>query len=58
MDMDVMMDMNNTGNSYGCTRCGKPVCSRCAVSNLGAERKCLGCARKKWDGGIGWMDQD
>jgi len=55
MDMDIIMDDGNSGNVYGCSRCGKPVCSRCAVSNLGAERKCLGCAGR---GKNGWMAQD
>lgn len=61
MDADMMMDIDNTGGShYGCTRCGKPVCSRCSVSNLGAERKCLLCAgrQNRWISGVSWMDQD
>lgn len=52
-DIDIMMDVDNVGGtSYACTRCSKPVCSRCAISNLGKERKCLGCAGR----GLEWMD--
>ena len=62
MDVDVMMDIDTDGANSGCTSCGKRVCHGCAVSNLGAERKCLGCAgrirEKKWVGGIGWVDED
>ncbi|KAH8669652.1 hypothetical protein BGZ60DRAFT_39136 [Tricladium varicosporioides] len=58
MDLDVMMDIDmNGGNcpNFACTSCGKQVCHGCAVSNLGAERKCLMCAgRKRWVGGLGW----
>jgi len=66
MDVDMMMGIdvygayNNAGEAAAsaCTSCGKHVCHSCAVSNLGAERKCLGCAgkgKKKWVGGLGWI---
>ncbi|CAG8949353.1 hypothetical protein HYFRA_00004979 [Hymenoscyphus fraxineus] len=55
MDVD-MMDSGN-GEDFACTSCRKMVCHGCAVSNLGAERKCLMCAGKKqWVGGLGWVD--
>ncbi|KAF8856035.1 hypothetical protein BDZ45DRAFT_715530 [Acephala macrosclerotiorum] len=59
MDVDMMMDIVMEGD-HACTSCGKQVCHSCAVSNLGAERKCLNCAGRKkvWKGGLGWMDQD
>ncbi len=58
--MDTDMDIDMCGSTeYGCSRCGKQVCHRCTVSNLGADRTCLICAGKRtWVGGIGWMDQD
>lgn len=62
MDVDQMdVDMVIGGENYGCSSCGKQVCRQCAVSNLGAERRCLGCAGqgqrgKMWEGGIGWVD--
>lgn len=54
------MDVDMDGGSLACTSCGKHVCHSCAVSNLGAERKCLNCAGRKqvWIVGLGWMDQD
>ncbi|KAG9228049.1 hypothetical protein BJ875DRAFT_490300 [Amylocarpus encephaloides] len=59
VDVDMMMDIDTNGDApnYGCTSCGKQVCHSCAISNLGAERKCLNCAGKarKWVGGLGWM---
>ena len=61
MDIDMMdVDISSNGGNHSCSRCGKQVCSRCAVSNLGMERKCLGCAGKgqQWMGGIGWLGQD
>ncbi|TVY91321.1 hypothetical protein LAWI1_G008494 [Lachnellula willkommii] len=60
MDVDVMMDANIAeGSNHACTGCGKQVCHGCAVSNLGADRKCLMCAgKKKWVGGLGWMRMD
>jgi hypothetical protein len=60
MDVDMIMDIDMDGGNHACTSCGKQVCHSCAVSNLGAERKCLNCAGKKqgWVGGIGWMVQD
>lgn len=56
-----MMDIDTagTGGSNACSACEKVVCHSCAVSNLGAERKCLSCAgcasgvgEKKWEGGV------
>lgn len=60
MDVDVMLDVNIAeGPNHACTGCGKQVCHGCAVSNLGADRKCLMCAgKKKWVGGLGWMRMD
>jgi hypothetical protein len=60
MDVDMMMDIDMEGGNPACTSCGKQVCRSCAVSNLGAERKCLNCAGRKQHrfGGIGWMAQD
>jgi hypothetical protein len=61
MDIDVMMEIDTTGGgNHACRSCGKQVCHSCAVSNLGAERKCLNCAGKPkvWVGGIEWLDQD
>lgn len=55
MDIDIMMAIDNMGEAnYSCTRCAKPVCSHCSVSNLGRERKCLGCVGRSqnWPGGI------
>jgi hypothetical protein len=52
MDVDMMMDIDKvSGAHHACSACGKMVCYSCAVSNLGAERKCLSCAgKKKWEG--------
>ncbi|KAL2060644.1 hypothetical protein VTL71DRAFT_9285 [Oculimacula yallundae] len=59
MDVDMMMDIDMGGSgNYGCTSCGKQVCHSCAVSNLGAERKCLNCAgrsRVSQGGAFGWV---
>lgn len=60
MDVDVDVDVGTAvvgeGARHACSGCGRAVCRSCAVSNLGAERRCLLCAggRKKWVGGIGW----
>ncbi|KAF7923605.1 hypothetical protein EAE99_006864 [Botrytis elliptica] len=64
MDVDTIMDIDMYGageTNHVCTNCGKQVCHSCAVSNLGVERKCLGCAgsnrnERKWVGGLGWMN--
>lgn len=64
MDVDTMMDIDMYGageTNHACTSCGKQVCHSCAVSNLGLERKCLGCAGRdrngrRWVGGLGWME--
>jgi len=61
MDIDMMdIDISANGGNHSCSRCGKQVCSRCAVSNLGMERKCLGCAGKSGNRLMdwGWMDRD
>ena len=61
MDVDMMDIDTNGGSGHACTNCGKNVCHSCAVSNLGADRKCLMCAGKKkqvWVGGLGWMNAD
>ncbi|KAK8122049.1 hypothetical protein PG984_010719 [Apiospora sp. TS-2023a] len=53
MDGD-SMDVDEATDS-GCGDCGKHVCSHCSITNLGEQRRCLGCAGKKsWVGGIGW----
>jgi len=46
MDVD-MMAMDVDERDFGCISCGKQVCHSCAVSNLGAERKCLGCTKPR-----------
>ncbi|EPE27500.1 hypothetical protein GLAREA_04291 [Glarea lozoyensis ATCC 20868] len=60
MDVDMAMDTTMDGQlSHACTACGKQVCHRCAISNLGADRKCLMCAgskKQQWVGGLGWMN--
>ena len=57
MDVDIIDTAE--GPNHACTGCGKQVCHGCAVSNLGADRKCLTCAGKnKWVGGLGWMRMD
>jgi len=57
---DAMMDVDDcgiAGQDHGCGACGKVVCFSCSVSNLGEDRRCLGCAdRKVWVGGIGWTN--
>lgn len=40
MDMDDMSSMGGTS----CSVCGKHVCSHCSITNLGEQRRCLGCA--------------
>ncbi|KAK0113439.1 hypothetical protein ONS96_014305 [Cadophora gregata f. sp. sojae] len=60
MDVDMMMDIDMGGaGSHACTACGKQVCHSCAVSNLGAERKCLNCAGRskvtQGGGAFGWV---
>lgn len=48
------MDMDDYGMSadHACTACRKAVCSRCSVSNLGEQRRCLQCAgRDAWSSG-------
>lgn len=53
MDGDAM-DIDDAAGS-GCGGCGKYVCSHCSITNMGEQRRCLGCAGKKtWVGGIGW----
>jgi hypothetical protein len=51
---DDAMDMDDYGMSadHACTACRKAVCSRCSVSNLGEQRRCLQCAgRGVWSNG-------
>jgi len=59
-EMDV--DMDNTygsGSDHACSACSKQVCDQCSVSNLGSQRQCLICAgKRRWVGGLGWVDQD
>jgi len=59
VDVDMMMDIDSEGGNYGCTNCGKQVCHRCAVSNLGANKMCLCCAGKSkhWADRLGWSDR-
>ncbi|KAK7984141.1 ORF21 [Apiospora arundinis] len=53
MDGDAMK-VDDAADS-GCGSCGKHVCSHCSITNMGEQRRCLGCAGKKtWVGGIGW----
>ncbi|KAK8043673.1 hypothetical protein PG993_006103 [Apiospora rasikravindrae] len=53
MDGDAMETDGATDS--GCGACGKHVCSHCSITNLGEQRRCLGCAGKNaWDGGMGW----
>jgi hypothetical protein len=57
MDVDVDIYMHGNSTDYGCSSCNKQVCHQCAVSNLGAQRRCLNCAsQKQWVGGLGWME--
>ena len=59
MDIDMDIDVQGTALDYACSKCQKLVCHRCAISIMGADRRCLMCAgRRTWVGGIGWMDQD
>jgi len=59
MDIDIDIDLQGTALDYACSKCRKLVCHRCAISNLGSDRRCLMCAGKRtWVGGIGWMDQN
>jgi hypothetical protein len=56
MDVDMDIDVFANGMDHACSACGKQVCHQCAVSNLGAQRRCLMCAGKKtWIGGLGWI---
>ncbi|KAI1819759.1 hypothetical protein F4861DRAFT_525812 [Xylaria intraflava] len=45
-DDSMMMDVDDTSDSGGtsCRGCGKHVCSHCSITNLGEQRRCLGCA--------------
>ncbi|KAI1202715.1 hypothetical protein F5X97DRAFT_187980 [Nemania serpens] len=45
-DDDAMMDGDNMSGTGGtsCGACGKHVCSHCCITNLGEQRRCLGCA--------------
>lgn len=47
MDVDMDIDIYANDADYACTVCGKQVCHRCAISNLGADRRCLICAGKR-----------
>lgn len=44
-----------------CTACRKIVCSRCSISNMGVQRECMICAKRKTVSdagsirGIGWL---
>jgi hypothetical protein len=60
MDIDIDIDTNGSSLNHGCSACSRQVCYHCAVSNLGGQRHCLMCAgkTKRWEGGIGWVDQD
>jgi hypothetical protein len=56
MDLDIDVAVYGSSSNYGCSQCGKNVCHRCAISNLGEHRRCLICAGKKqWIGGLGWV---
>ncbi|KAI3324846.1 hypothetical protein HD806DRAFT_493774 [Xylariaceae sp. AK1471] len=48
-DDDAMMDVDDVSGAAGtgCGACGKHVCSHCSISNLGEQRRCLGCAETK-----------
>ncbi|KAH6681035.1 hypothetical protein F5X68DRAFT_26046 [Plectosphaerella plurivora] len=43
------MDIDDYGMDadHACTACRKIVCSSCSVSNLGEQRRCLQCARRR-----------
>ncbi|KAI1432174.1 hypothetical protein GGR50DRAFT_697282 [Xylaria sp. CBS 124048] len=45
-DNEDMMDVDDAPDAQGtsCCACGKHVCSHCSISNLGEQRRCLGCA--------------
>ncbi|MCJ1257375.1 hypothetical protein MMC24_005200 [Lignoscripta atroalba] len=58
MTMDV--DMGGAGleeTEHACRGCGRMVCEMCAVVVVGEGRECLQCktSRKRWVGGIGWV---
>lgn len=47
---EVMMDVDSYGlesGDHSCGACGKTVCFSCSVSNLGEDRRCLTCARRR-----------
>ena len=59
--MDI--DMGGTGlpreeSEFTCRECARRVCDMCAVVVAGEGRHCLQCktSRKKWVGGIGWLN--
>ncbi|TRX88784.1 hypothetical protein FHL15_010354 [Xylaria flabelliformis] len=45
-DGDCMMDVDDVSGAGGasCGACGKYVCSHCSITNIGEQRRCLGCA--------------
>ena len=43
-DRTEMMDVDDFGS---CGACGKTICSRCSISNLGDNRRCLVCAEQR-----------
>ncbi|GAW25753.1 putative orf21 protein [Rosellinia necatrix] len=44
-DGDGMVDMDMSGTEgTSCVACGKHVCPSCSITNLGEQRRCLGCA--------------
>jgi len=52
MEVDGMMEIEPVVD-YSCRRCAQPVCARCAVSNNGLERRCVGSSGTEVLGG--WM---
>ncbi|KAG9258151.1 uncharacterized protein F5Z01DRAFT_645289 [Emericellopsis atlantica] len=47
---DQGMDVEDTEDP-SCIECAKIVCQSCSISNLGAERRCLKCAKRQtWSG--------
>jgi len=59
-DGGIDIEMGGMGvdeNGYACRECGRHVCDMCAVIVVGEGRECLQCktSRRKWVGGIGWM---
>lgn len=57
VDLTATMDVDGYGleADYMCEACGKRVCSHCSVTNLGEQRRCLGCAGPKVGrGGLPW----